>query len=255
MAHNCCHGSAPAANICIAALGRSPSRGRRNAAACLCAFRSSPAAVRCPSTAWRAPQVDGEVFSGADQDVACARFALQDSAATRAVWPHSFALQLQVELGAGWISLALNVTNTGTEEFDFTAALHTYLATPDVRNAGIEALCGTRFIDSAQGNAESAQSEAILHIRDETDRIYLSPPPVLNLRQDGQAVLQLEQQGFADSVVWNPGPAKAAQLGDMPAADWTRMLCIEAAQIAQPIRLSPQAGWHGRQRLTRVQPA
>ncbi|WP_034301640.1 D-hexose-6-phosphate mutarotase [Herbaspirillum sp. RV1423] len=196
--------------------------------------------------------IDGDVLSGADQDVACARLSLYDTAATRALWPHGFALQLQVELGAGWLSVALNVTNTGDAAFDFTAALHTYLATPDVRNAGVEQLGNARFIDTTVGNDESRHNGAALRIADETDNVYLSPPAALALHQDGKPFLQLEQQGFADSVIWNPGPAKAAQLGDMPTQDWTRMLCIEAAQIEHPVRLSPQATWRGLQRLTRA---
>jgi len=197
-------------------------------------------------------QVDGEVLTGADQDVAYARLSLSDSDATRALWPHSFALQLQVELGAGWVSVALNVTNTGDAAFDFTTALHTYLATPDVRNAGVAQLGNARFTDTTAGNDEAIHDGSVLRIADETDNIYWAPPPALTLQQDGKPFLQIEQQGFGDSVIWNPGPAKAAQLGDMPAQDWTRMLCIEAAQIEHPVRLSPQATWRGLQRLTRA---
>jgi glucose-6-phosphate 1-epimerase len=197
-------------------------------------------------------QVDGDVLTGADQDVAYARLSLSDSDATRALWPHSFALQLQVELGAGWVSVALNVTNTGDAAFDFTTALHTYLATPDVRNAGVAQLGNARFTDATAGNDEAIHDGSVLRIADETDNIYWAPPPALTLQQDGKPFLQIEQQGFGDSVIWNPGPAKAAQLGDMPAQDWTRMLCIEAAQIEHPVRLSPQATWRGLQRLTRA---
>lgn len=198
-------------------------------------------------------QVDGAVLSGADQDVACLRLSASDTESTRALWPHHFLLQLQIELGAGWVSVALNATNTGDSAFDFTAALHTYLATPDVRRASIVQLQGTRFLDTTgAGNVEAQHGETPLRIQDETDNIYFSAPPALRLQQDDTPCLQLEQQGFADSVIWNPGPTKAAQLGDMPAQDWTRMLCIEAAQIEQPVRLSPQATWRGLQRLTRV---
>lgn len=197
-------------------------------------------------------QVDGDVLSGADQDVAYARLSLSDSDATRALWPHSFALQLQVELGAGWVSVALNVTNTGDSAFEFTTALHTYLATPDVRNAGVAQLGNVRFTDTTVGNDEAIHDGSVLRIADETDNIYWAPPAALALQQDGKPFLQIEQQGFADSVIWNPGPAKAAQLGDMPAQDWTSMLCIEAAQIEHPVRLSPQATWRGLQRLTRA---
>jgi glucose-6-phosphate 1-epimerase len=197
--------------------------------------------------------IDGDVVSGDDQDVACARLTITDTDATRALWPHGFWLQLQVELGHGWVSVALNATNTGDAAFDFTAALHTYLATPDVRAASVAGLEGTRVIDTTQAEqVEARHGESALRVSDEVDNIYFSAPAALTLQQDDKAFLQLEQQGFGDSVIWNPGPAKAAQLGDMPADDWTRMLCIEAAQIEEPVRLSPHATWRGVQRLTRA---
>ncbi len=59
----------------------------------------------------------------------------------------------------------------------------------------------------------------------------------------------MTQRGFDDVVVWNPGPAKAARLGDMPPEDWTRMLCIEAGAIAQPVQLAPGKTWIGVQRI------
>jgi glucose-6-phosphate 1-epimerase len=57
------------------------------------------------------------------------------------------------------------------------------------------------------------------------------------------------QQGFADAVLWNPGVAKAARLGDMPPEDWLRMVCIEAAVVARPVTLGPGKTWRGMQRL------
>ena len=181
---------------------------------------------------------------------ASVRLWLSDNDATRALWPHPFLLQLEIELGAGSLSMALNVTNTGTSHFNFSAALHTYLATADVRLVRIAGLQDIRYIDTAKQQNPATQSEVLLRISEETDRIYLSPPATLRLQQDGQPPLQVTQQGFTDSVVWNPGPLKAEQLGDMPGADWPRMLCIEAAQIADPVHLAPQATWRGVQQLS-----
>jgi glucose-6-phosphate 1-epimerase len=56
-------------------------------------------------------------------------------------------------------------------------------------------------------------------------------------------------------VVWNPGPQKAARLGDMPAEDWTRMLCIEAAAVGVPVQLAPGKTWRGMQRIELPQSA
>ena len=194
-------------------------------------------------------QLAGEVVTAPDCETASARLVLQDSPLTRATWPYSFALELEITLGTGWLELQLQVTNTGASAFDFTAALHTYLATVNVRRATVHGLENIRYADALKQNEIVTQADTALPFVGELDRIYLGTPPVLQLQQSGQPPLRIEQQGFADTVVWNPGPAKAAALGDMPAADWTRMLCVEAAQVKTPVQLHPGERWRGAQRL------
>lgn len=183
-------------------------------------------------------------------DSAC--LTLRDSKFTRSVWPHGFELRLQVVLGAGWLETGLQVLNTGDTSFEFTAALHTYLAVADVRRATLHGLANAPFLDSLHDGARSIGLSAPLEFAGELDRIYLKPPAALELHGRRGPCLRIEQQGFADTVIWNPGPAKAAALGDMPAADWTRMLCIEAAQVETPACLAPGELWQGVQRLTRL---
>ena len=194
-------------------------------------------------------QLAGELLTGPDCESASARFALQDSALTLAAWPYSFALELHITLGSTWLELQLQVTNTGAAAFDFTAALHTYLATADVRQVALYGLEGIAYADALKQNQTAIQAQTALLFVGELDRVYFGTPRALQLQQASQPHLHIEQQGFADTVVWNPGPAKATALGDMPAADWTRMLCIEAAQVKTPVQLQPGDMWRGAQRL------
>ena len=152
-------------------------------------------------------------------------------------------------LGSDWLELQLQVTNTGAAAFNFTAALHTYLATADVRQAALYGLEGIAYADALKQNQTATQTDSVLQFVGELDRVYFGTPRALQVQQGSQPHLQIEQQGFADTVVWNPGPAKAATLGDMPATDWTRMLCIEAAQVKTPVQLQPGDRWQGAQRL------
>jgi glucose-6-phosphate 1-epimerase len=196
-----------------------------------------------------APALDHET------GVASACLVLQDCVQSRAFWPHGFRVQLQVSLGKGWLEVALQVLNTGESAFEFTAALHTYLAVSDVRDASLAGLARVSYIDSLQALDEQnndvlvSQESSPLRITDELDRIYLKTPGELQLQDREIASLRIVQSGFLDTVVWNPGRAKAAALGDMPAADWTRMLCVEAAQVGQPVVLQPGERWLGSQRL------
>ncbi|HET9863422.1 MAG TPA: D-hexose-6-phosphate mutarotase, partial [Steroidobacteraceae bacterium] len=173
-------------------------------------------------------------LSGAE--VAEARFQI-DSARLRVAWPHEFALVLVARMGPGWLELEVQAANTGRSAYDFTAALHTYLAV-DVPAARLHGLQGCDYQDNLAGLQVRHESSAALEIAGEVDRVYLQTPPVLRL-QEGATERRITQQGFTDTVVWNPGPAKAAQLGDMPPQDWQRMLCIEAGAIGQPVHLAP----------------
>lgn len=179
--------------------------------------------------------------------VAEARFQL-DSSMTTTIWQHAFCLVLVVRLGPGWLELHLQVANTGRTAFDFTGALHTYLAVEDVRKARLHGLAGRAYEDNLQGLAVKVETEDPLGFTGEIDRVYRQAPEALRLEGAGPA-RRIVQQGFVDTVVWNPGSAKAAALGDMPPTDWLRMLCIEAAAVQRPIPLAPGKTWRGMQRL------
>ena len=103
----------------------------------------------------------------------------------------------------------------------------------------------------AHGEFDAGLQEAVLAAAVETPALVLVGVDAFRPDQlrDAAAERRVVQQGFADAVVWNPGPAKAAQLGDMPPADWQRMLCIEAAAVGQPVHLPPGKTWRGLQRL------
>lgn len=184
--------------------------------------------------------------SGAD--TAEARFQL-DSSMAAVAWVHGFCLVLVVRLAPRSLELHLQAANTGRTPFEFTAALHTYLAVPDVRAASVQGLQGLDYEDALEGNALKREAAASLQVGGEIDRVYRGVQAPLRLGAPGMATRLIVQQGFEDAVVWNPGPAKAGRLGDMPPEDWARMLCIESAAIAQAVRLAPGRTWTGVQRL------
>lgn len=159
----------------------------------------------------------------------------------------SFSLALTVQLGDGWIEVRLDTRNTGTQDFSFTGALHTYFAVPDVRQVRVEGLQGCDYEDALDGMRVKREQSQAVTFAGELDRVYRQAPATLRLSSGDTR--RITQTGFVDTVVWNPGPAKAASLGDMPPEDWTRMVCIEAAVAAAPITLAPGRSWTGCQRI------
>lgn len=187
------------------------------------------------------------VDTGVDaEERATATLALRDDEATRALWPHAFRLELTVSLGAA-LELALAVTNEGTTGFTFTTALHDYLAVDDLRTARVEGLQGARYQDQVTG-AGGVESRAQLTVDGEVDRVYLGPPGPLRVHT-GERVLTMAWEGFSDVVVWNPWAGKARALPDLGDDEYLRMLCVETARVAAPIRLGPGERWRATQRL------
>ena len=173
--------------------------------------------------------------------------SLSDGASTRAHWDQAFEARVLVTLRPGTLEVALAVRNTDTRALTFTGALHTYLAVDDVAQARLSGLAGHAEWDAVRDQHGSAAVE--LHFDGEFDRVYSAASGPLRL-QDGAHALAIEQDSdWAQTVVWNPGADKGAALPDMPPQGWRQMLCVEAAQVYEPIRIAPGDFWQGAQRL------
>ena len=183
-----------------------------------------------------------------DSQAASARWRLESSAATLAIWPRAFRCELAVAIGGARLQIELDVTNTGHAPMSFTAALHTYLRVADIAEVRLLGLQGLRYRDSTQGTAEFIERAGPLAIEAEVDRIYFDAPSQLQMIEPSSRLL-IEQQGFTDTVVWNPGPEKGAALADLEDGGYRRMLCVEAAVIGKPIHLAPGEAWRGSQTL------
>lgn len=186
--------------------------------------------------------------SGENDGAAHAEFILQHTDlpdAIGATWPCAFTLRLRVAVQGQSLELNLSVHNTGEQAFPFSAALHSYFAIDQLSEARVGGLQRVRYSDETPQDA--LQAEEWLQFADKLDRIYYQLPGALTL-QSGSHTLRLEQQGFTDAVVWNPGAQDAAALPDLADDEYPRFICIEPALI-QPDTLAAGAEWTGRQRL------
>jgi len=191
-------------------------------------------------------QADAPVLS-ADSAQLCLH--LQDNDRTRVWWPQAFALQLHITLRPGALRISLNVHNTDTQPLAFSGALHTYLAVPDVTHAQLQGLGGQAEWD-AVANTHASAAET-LQFAAEFDRVYAASPQALRLNDQ----LDIQQSAsWANTVVWSPAQALCQNLTDMPEDGWRHMLCVEAAQVYEPIHLPAGERWEGWQQLTVITP-
>lgn len=184
-------------------------------------------------------------FAGVEEERAV--FELTNDERT-AHWPHAFVACLRIGLSATSLDLVLEVENTGADAFAFTAALHTYLRVDDIADAALLGLQGCDYEDSAAGGVLRREDNHEVRFEGEVDRIYNDVVAPLELH-DGARVLHIEQDGFGDAVVWNPGERLAAGIGDLAPGDWKRFVCVEAGQVLQPQVLATGETWTGSQTL------
>jgi len=132
---------------------------------------------------------------------------------------------------ANQLDMTFTVRNLGAAPFSFSAALHTYHLVPDV--------CAVRI--------EGISSDEI-SIIDKLDEVYLHVGGRAQLAT-GEETLVLEQAGFTDAVVWNPGAVDAAALADMENDEYKRFVCIEPA-LLEPHTLDAGQVWRGTYRVS-----
>jgi glucose-6-phosphate 1-epimerase len=173
---------------------------------------------------------------------------LPSSEATKAFWPPSFEATLSLHLRPASLQITLGVRNAGEAPLSFTGALHTYLAVSDIAAVQLDGLRDQPEWDALTDQHRPALGPLSFH--GEFDRVYGVAAQALTLR-DGSNRLTIDQSpSFADTVVWNPGAVKGAALDDMPADGYAHMLCVEAAQVMQPVTVDAGAQWQGWQRLS-----
>ncbi len=183
--------------------------------------------------------------AGDSSDTLCFGFSANDS--TRAIWPAEFEARLRVDLQAGKLSVRLEVRNLGTQAFSFTGALHSYLAVSDIAQVRLTGLGGQKEWDALADTHQTALER--LQCTGPFDRVYSAPHAPMHLHDPAGGLEISNSEGWADCVVWNPGAAGCAGMADMTPTAFTHMLCVEAAQVFQPITVAPGAQWSGSQVL------
>ncbi|HEY3310254.1 MAG TPA: D-hexose-6-phosphate mutarotase [Anaerolineales bacterium] len=165
------------------------------------------------------------------------------------LWSHHFLVEYSVRVEAGRLELSLIVKNTGQTEFNFTAALHTYLRVGELSKAAVSGLQGLVYQDNASDGRDVLEDAGRVTFGGEVDRLYLDVPADLKLTS-GEREVNIHAEGFPDAVVWNPGKEKSAKMADMEQEGYLHFVCVEAAVAGRPVSLKPGGTWQGRQVLS-----
>jgi glucose-6-phosphate 1-epimerase len=181
-------------------------------------------------------------------DLAQAVLQLEDSEASRVIWPHAFTATLTVTVGGPSLRLEFSVENTGATPLTFTAALHTYLRVADITTTAVENLAGSYYRDAVTQVRENKHVNSALRFTGEVDRIYSQITGPVRVRTPERDIT-VTSTGFDDVVLWNPGLTRCAALADIKPTGYQRMVCVEAAAITDPPTVAPGGTWYGTQEL------
>ncbi|SFR46873.1 glucose-6-phosphate 1-epimerase [Marinobacter daqiaonensis] len=131
------------------------------------------------------------------------------------------------------LSIDLATRNTGADPLAISQALHTYLPTTEIQRSRILGLEHCDYLDTLDDWRKIMQRGDVT-FAGETDRIYLAAPDLDILTPTHR--YHLTARGSGSTVVWNPGPEKAARLSAFPDNAWRTMLCVETANAATDYR-------------------
>lgn len=165
-------------------------------------------------------------------------------------WSNPFLLEMRFTISGDSLIQEFSVVNTGTEEFSFTTALHSYFSVNDISNVRVVGLSGNRYLDSLEARVEETDDDEAVLFGNEVDRIYLNVPRELSI-QDGESksILITTSASLGDAVVWNPWVEKSKRMPDFGDSEYQKMVCVEVAQCIPAVNLGAGETWTGMQSL------
>ncbi|ALU43537.1 D-hexose-6-phosphate mutarotase [Pseudoalteromonas rubra] len=169
---------------------------------------------------WRAERVE--------EDDTAIRIVLSLPMASvdRTFWSYESSLTVEFILSEQ-LEVRLCNTNTGSETFTLTQALHTYFPTPAIAQTRVDGLQGANFIEFGEG--PFVQNEVVTFAR-ETDMVYTQAPEV-QIIETPEGKIAVGREHSSSCVLWNPWIEKSKRLSNFRDDEYHTMLCLEAANV------------------------
>ncbi len=175
---------------------------------------------------------------------------LSDSESSRAVWPYSFAIELEVVLGKT-LRMQFRCMNKGDRAFQFHMAYHTYFRIDDISSSSISGLQGVRYLDNTNYRTESTQEESTLRFSREIDRIYQQAPDFVSINSLTRSLsIRVHKQRLSDIVVWNPWIDRSRVIVDLEDNAYRSFVCVETGTAANLTTIAPHDSWEAVQMLS-----
>jgi glucose-6-phosphate 1-epimerase len=160
--------------------------------------------------------------------------ALQDSDSSKKLWPNSFKLSLTINIGKT-LKLSLTTSNTGSQAFSMTQALHTYFSVSDINKVHIIGLDKTQYIDTTEEGWPLLQQHGDVTFDKEVDRIYTQAPELTLVDEGRSQHIRLLSKGSKTTVIWNPWTDISTSSSDLTDEAYQQFACIETANAVDDV--------------------
>ncbi|PSV22675.1 D-hexose-6-phosphate mutarotase [Photobacterium leiognathi subsp. mandapamensis] len=162
---------------------------------------------------------------------------LEDNDDTRAIWPYKFNNVLTFEIGRE-LKVSLTSTNTDSQPWSYSGALHTYFDIADINNVEITGM-GPSYLDSTQ-QGKACNGDDVLTFSGETDRVYNQPEATITINdKNNQRNILVTNEGNNAAVIWNPWQELSINMADMADNSFETMVCVESTIHTPSIELAP----------------
>jgi glucose-6-phosphate 1-epimerase len=159
---------------------------------------------------------------------------------TKGIWDKEFLCTFTVDLESDQLKTTMAVQNTGSDAFDFQAALHSYFTVSSLDKLEIAgSFAGKEFLNKLVGDNGEVQVEdrEVITISEEYDRVYQGVnDPVLKDAGTGKSLSVLNTAGWEDTVLWNPYGNEGM--------GYNNFVCVESVKF-DPVTLAGGSSWEG----------
>ncbi|UTH75995.1 D-hexose-6-phosphate mutarotase [Chromobacterium sp. IIBBL 290-4] len=145
------------------------------------------------------------------------------------------SVELAYRIGLDGVDIELATLNHDERAHTVTAALHSYFAVSDVDAVSLRGLENAPAHDKLSDQRLALPAEPF-RFNGEVDLVAYSSHAVTLADEGWRRDIAIQPRGSASAVVWNPAPAKAQRLADLPDEDWRRFVCIETANAGDDAR-------------------
>jgi glucose-6-phosphate 1-epimerase len=147
----------------------------------------------------------------------------------------SYPYKLKVTITVGRrLRVDMATTNNADHPFVIGEAFHTYLNISDIANIKITGLQDCVYADKIQKYQRQVEHNAIT-FDGEFDRVFINHSSDCTVHDSGyNRLIHVQKSGSDTTVVWSPGPEKAAQMADMGTPDeWRKTICVETTNALE----------------------